>query len=72
MCSNCTGTCFDPKGSSSGWNMIKHQNVARLLCQMCYIYKIKWKNTVERCRSQIWQYGACALHAGYLRLQAHT
>jgi len=30
-----------------------------------------WKNIVERSRPQ-WQYGACALHAGYLRLQILT
>jgi len=30
-----------------------------------------WKNVVER-DSYRWQYGACALHAGYLRLQTHT
>ena len=33
--------------------------------------EIMWKNIVERGRPQI-QYGACALHAGYLRLQIHT
>ena len=30
-----------------------------------------WKNTVERAGHR-WQYGACALAAGYLRLQVHT
>jgi hypothetical protein len=32
-----------------------------------------WEN-VENCRADqaTWQYGACALHAGYLRLQTHT
>ena len=30
-----------------------------------------WKNTVESGRPQM-QYGACALHTGYLGLQTHT
>jgi len=29
-----------------------------------------WKNVVERCHR--WQYGTCAFHDGYLRLQMHT
>jgi hypothetical protein len=33
------------------------------------VYEITWKNTVETDR---WQYGACGLHAWYLRLQTHT
>jgi hypothetical protein len=33
--------------------------------------EIMWKNIVERSRPQL-QYGACALHAGYVRLQIHT
>jgi hypothetical protein len=32
------------------------------------VYEIIWKNDVDWGR----QYGACALHAGYLRLQIHT
>jgi len=35
------------------------------------IYKIMWKNIVERA-GHIWQYDACALHAGYPRLQRHS
>jgi len=32
-----------------------------------------WKNTVEPDRPQMTgQYGACALHAGKVRLQTHT
>jgi len=31
------------------------------------VEKILWIPAGHR-----WQYGACALHAGYLRLQAHT
>jgi hypothetical protein len=30
------------------------------------VYEIMWKNTAAT------SYGACALHAGYLRLQTHT
>jgi hypothetical protein len=31
----------------------------------CAVYKIMWKNIVERDRPQLTiQYGACALHAG--------
>jgi len=35
------------------------------------LYEIMWKNIVERGRPQMAN-GACALHAGYLRLQIHT
>ena len=34
------------------------------------VYEIMWKNIVERV-GHTWQYGACALHAGCLRLQIH-
>ena len=36
------------------------------------IYEIMSKSTVDPYRPQIRQCGACALHAGYLRLQIHT
>jgi hypothetical protein len=35
------------------------------------LYKVMWKNAIELERD-IWQYGASALHVGYLRLQTHT
>jgi hypothetical protein len=35
------------------------------------VYDIMCKNIVELDIS-LWQYGACTLHAGYLRLQTHT
>jgi len=36
-------------------------------------YAIMWKNTVEPSRTgHRWEYGACTLHAGYLRLQIHS
>jgi hypothetical protein len=35
------------------------------------VYGIMWKNIVERPGHRL-QYGACALNAGYLRLQTHT
>jgi len=37
------------------------------------VYEIMWKNTVESGRPQMTiKQGACALHAGYVRLQTHT
>jgi hypothetical protein len=37
------------------------------------VYDIMWKNIIQRGRPQMTiQYGAGALHAGYLRLQKHT
>jgi len=36
------------------------------------IFKIVWKNIVKRGRPQMTQYGACALHAGLLKLHTHT
>jgi len=33
------------------------------------VYEIMWKNMVTPVR---WQYGTCALHAGYLWLQKHV
>jgi hypothetical protein len=35
------------------------------------VYEKMWKNIVERGRPQV-QYGSCALHAGYRRLQLHS
>jgi hypothetical protein len=35
------------------------------------VYEIKWKNLYSR-RGHRRQYGACAFHAGYLRLQTHS
>jgi len=36
------------------------------------VYEIMCKNTAESDRPQMWQYGSCAPHAGYIRLQTHT
>ena len=37
------------------------------------VCEIMWKNIVQPGRPQMTvQYGACALHAGYPRLQTHT
>jgi len=37
------------------------------------VYELTWKNMVQPNRPQITiQHGACALNAGYLRLQTHT
>ena len=35
------------------------------------VYEIMWKYSVEGA-GHGWQYGACTLHAGYLRLQIQT
>ena len=35
------------------------------------VYEIKRENTVEQAGHR-WQYGACAFHARYLRLQTHS
>ena len=35
------------------------------------VYEIKWRNIVQPGTGHGRQYGACALHAGYLRLQTH-
>jgi hypothetical protein len=34
-----------------------------------YLYGIMWKNILLLDRPHIWQYGACAMHDGYLSLQ---
>jgi hypothetical protein len=31
-----------------------------------------WKKILRSWTGKRWKYGACALHAGYLRLQTHT
>jgi len=36
------------------------------------VYEIMWKKYCRRGAGHRWQYGACALHAGYLRLQTQT
>ena len=36
------------------------------------VYEIMWKNNVHPGRPQMTIWRACALHAGYLRLQIHT
>jgi len=41
--------------------------VAFFLIENHAIYEKMWSGA-----GHIWQYGACALHAGYLRLQMHT
>jgi len=33
------------------------------------VYEIMWENMIEPGRTQVTLLGACALHAGYLRLQ---
>jgi len=43
------------------WNFLKNR----------VIYEIMWENILERAGHR-WQYGACALHAGYPRLHTHT
>jgi hypothetical protein len=36
------------------------------------VYEIMWDNTIQPDRPHIKIYGACALHAGYLRLQTYS
>ena len=48
-------------------NLREFQNAHRV------VYEIMWKNMVETDRPQMTiKQGACALHAGYLKLQTHT
>jgi hypothetical protein len=42
--------------------------VQKLFVENCAVCEIMWKKTV----GHGWKYGACALHARYLRLQIHT
>ena len=42
-----------------------------LLVESRAVYEIVWKILYSGAGNR-WQYGACALHAGYLRLQTHT
>jgi len=47
-----------------------------ILCSVTFllnraVYDIMWKNFVKPSGHR-WQYGVCALRAGYLRLQTHT
>jgi len=54
----------------------KNKNTFRvelLFLESRAVYEIMWENMVKPVRPQMTvQYGACALHAGILRLQAHT
>jgi len=63
------------------WEMF-HTNIVgeiktQILCPVAFFfenrvfYEKMWKNNVEPDTPQ-WQYGACTLHAEYLRLQIHT
>ena len=37
------------------------------------VYEVTWKNIVKPDRPQMTiKHGACALHAGYIRLQTHA
>jgi hypothetical protein len=51
----------------------ENQNTQFVFRNFCFsenltVYEIKCKNIVERAGNS-WQCGACALHAGYLKLQ---
>jgi hypothetical protein len=66
----------------SDWEMFQTIVVEKIkICILCsaalvenrVVYEIMWENTVEPDRPQMkTEQGACALRAGYLRLQAHT
>jgi len=51
---------------------------AQILCSVIFffinrtVYEIMWNNTIRPDRPHMKIYGACALHAGYIRLQTHT
>jgi hypothetical protein len=55
-----------------------NQNTHFVFCDLFFffenraVYEIMWKNIVKPDRAHTLQYVACALHAGYLRLQTHT
>ena len=65
------------------WEMFQAKVVEKLKTHILYpiifilenvaIYEIRWKIIVERGRTQLAiQYGACALHVGYPRMQTLT
>jgi len=48
-----------------------------ILCSVTFFFRKScrlWDNVEKYCTAgqATWPYGACALHAGYLRLQTHT
>jgi len=72
----------------SRWILLRIRNISHKICtenlnihfmfndsfpENRAVYEIMWKNMVQPDRPQMkMQYGTCALHAGYLRLQTHT
>jgi hypothetical protein len=46
--------------------------VKNFFFEVCVVYEVIWKNVVEPDRPHMTLYGACALHAAWLRLQIHT
>jgi len=56
---------------SCGENQNTHFTLDFFFFENHAVYVIMWKNQVELAGHK-WQNGACALHAGYLRLQTHT
>jgi len=51
-------------------NLNVHFMFSSLFPKTIQCYGIMWKNRLDREKPQVrMQYGACALHAGYLRLQ---
>ena len=59
------------------WDKICRENEnTHFICSTFFVRKsrheIKWKSVVERGGAQILKHGACALHAGWRRLQTHA
>jgi len=52
------------------------RDITHALCSIAFfenraVFETKWKKMYSR-TGQRWQYGACAFHAGYLRLQIYN
>jgi len=53
---------------------VVERSKTHILCSITFflnraVYEMMQENVVEE--GHIWQYGTCALHTGYLRLQMH-
>jgi hypothetical protein len=62
------------------WEIFQTKRVQKIkihiLCSVTFFEKSRrlWDNAEKYCKAgqDTWQYGACALHVGYLRLHTHT
>jgi hypothetical protein len=53
-------------------NQNTHFVFSNVFFENCAVFEIMWKIFEEPGMPQMTIYGACALHAGYLRLETHT